>query len=669
MYTDPKRRPEISALFDVVSPQTLKSNRMIEFQFDCRRCGLLVCALFATAGQVGAQEKTKIDFAHDIVPIIKAHCADCHTNGKSKGSLSLDTRESILKAKAAVPGKSKESELFKRVTSDDITERMPPKGDPLTPKQIQLLAAWIDSGMAWEAGFSFKKPSYTAPLKPRRPTLPPASSAELSHPIDRIVSAYFAANKVASPSVVGDAAFLRRVSLDTIGLLPTTQEQQSFLADKSPDKREKRIQLLLGQKRAYAEHWLTFWNDLLRNDYQGTGYIDGGRKPISVWLYSALLDNKPYDKFVRELISPTAPSEGFIHGIKWRGRINASQTPEIQFSQNVSQVFFGINMKCASCHDSFIDTWKLTDAYGLAAVIADKPLEIYRCDKPTGKTASAKFMWPELGEIDNSKPREQRLAKLAELVTHKDNGRFTRTIVNRLWERLMGRGIVHPVDIMANKPWSEDLLDYLAVYLVEHNFDLKQVIEHIVTSKTYQAQAVALSAEPPADSYVFRGPELKLMTAEEFLDAIWMITRTGPSKVKTPFKRPGNDPAAPAEREFSRASLMPSSLLMRSLGRPNREQVVTTRPSLLTTLQALDLANGQPLYDMLGQGAASMLKSGLSTDPGALADRIYVEALSRHPDPKELATARQILGSRVTPESLEDLLWAIFMLPEFQFIH
>ena len=158
--------------------------------------------------------------------------------------------------------------------------------------------------------------------------------------------------------------------------------------------------------RQYAEHWLTFWNDLLRNDYAGTGYIDEGRRQITGWLYRSLLENKPYDQFVRELISPTPESEGFIKGIKWRGRINSSQTPEVQFAQNVSQVMLGINLKCASCHDSFIDGWKLADAYGMAAIVSEQPLEIHRCDKPTGETAQAGFLFPELGTIDPALSRE-----------------------------------------------------------------------------------------------------------------------------------------------------------------------------------------------------------------------------------------------------------------------
>ena len=148
----------------------------------------------------------------------------------------------------------------------------------------------------------------------------------------------------------------RRVYLDLVGLLPTPEQLDAFLADEAPDKRQRLVRTLLDDDQAYAEHWLTFWNDLLRNDYAGTGYIDGGRRQIIDWLYRSLLENKPYDQFVRELISPTAESEGFINGHQVaRGRSTPARCREIQFAQNVGQVFLGINLKCASCHDSFID--------------------------------------------------------------------------------------------------------------------------------------------------------------------------------------------------------------------------------------------------------------------------------------------------------------------------
>jgi hypothetical protein len=626
------------------------------------------CVCLAVMTPAARAEPPKaIDFAHDVAPLIKAHCAECHTNGKYKGSFSLDTREAVLKSKAVVPGKSAASELVRRITSGDPETRMPNKGQPLTAKEVDLLKAWIDQGLPWQEGFSFKGSDYVAPLKPRRPTLPAARDGR-DHPIDRILDAYYLQHKVPPPPALDDTAFLRRLYLDVIGQLPAVEEIEAFSKDPAPDRRARQVRRLLDEKRAYADHWLTFWNDLLRNDYQGTGYIDGGRKPITAWLYRSLLENKPFDRFVRELINPSPESEGFIYGIVWRGRVNSSQVRELQFAQNVAQVFFGVNLKCASCHDSFIDRWKLEDAYSLAAVVADAPLEMHRCDKPLGKKASPRFLFPALGAIDAAQPKPKRLEQLAGLVTHPDNGRFTRTIVNRLWQRLMGRGIVHPVDVMANRPWSEDLLDYLAAYLVDQRYDLKKLIEHVVTSRAYQSHAALLAREPPADEYVFRGPEVKRMTAEQFLDAVWTITRTGPAKPVAPAVIPPFSPETPAERRFVRASLVNADLLMRSLGRPNREQVVTTRANQLTTLEALDLSNGQILADTLARGAANLLKDRPKASPEERIETIFSRALCRKPTREETTAARQILGASASPEALADLLWAVFMLPEFQLI-
>jgi hypothetical protein len=611
-----------------------------------------------------ADAPKKIDFAHEIVPLIKARCAECHTNGKYKGSLSLDTRQTILQAKVVIPGKSGDSEIIKRITSDDPEKRMPPKGNRLSAREVELIKRWIDQGMPWEEGFSFKLGTYVAPFRPRRPVLPPTREGR-EHPIDRILDAYYAQNKVSLPAALDDRAFIRRLYLDVLGLLPAGEELNAFLADTATDRRQRLIGKVLADRRAYADHWLTFWNDLLRNDYQGTGYIDGGRKQITGWLYQSLVDNKPYDQFVRELINPVPDAAGFINGIKWRGRVNASQVQEVQFAQNVSQVFFGVNIKCASCHDSFIDGWKLDDAYSLAAVIADRPLEIHRCDKPTGKLAAPRFLWPDLGSINPTLPKDKRLEQLAQLVTHPENGRFSRTIVNRLWHRLMGRGLVHPVDVMANKPWSEDLLDYLAGYLVDQKYDLKKLIEHIVSSRAYQTQHAVLKDESSTEEYVFRGPVVKRMTAEQFLDAVWMLTRTGPARIIAPIKPPEEEQA---ERRFIRASLVNADALMRSLGRPNREQVVTTRGDTLTTLQALDLSNGQLLFDTLTRGANNWLKADPKLTSEERIESLYLRALCRKPTAEELAAAQEVLGPKATPESLADLLWTVVMLPEFQLI-
>ncbi len=611
-----------------------------------------------------------VDFSHEVLPLLDAHCAKCHTNGRYEGELSLDTRESILEAEVALPGHGAESEIVVRVTSDDPEVRMPLKSPPLSADEVDVLRRWIDAGLPWQEGFSFRQDKYEPPLKPRRPELP-AASGEIENPIDRLVSAYWQQHGVEPPPAMDDASFYRRASLDLVGLLPTPADVVAFQSDGNPLKRQQLVDRLLDDRVAFAEHWLTFWNDLLRNDYVGTGYISGGRKQITTWLYRSLLENKPYDQFVRELVNPTDESAGFANGFVWRGRVNASQRPELQFAQNVGQVFLGVNLKCASCHDSFIDNWKLTDSYGLAAIYSHEPLEINRCDVPMGKTAVAYFLFPELGTIDPQAPREERLAKLAELMTSPDNGRLTRTIVNRLWDRMMGRGLAFPVDALASRPWNEDLLDYLAADLSDHGYDLKRTLELIATSQVYDCQSVAWDPKQPANEYVFAGPAPKRLTAEQFIDGLSRITGVAPQNTAEDdvfgemlyYATKGT-----ARRPFVRASLVESTFLMRSLGRPNREQVVTTRPAEMTTLEAIELSNGQPLAELLNEGADQLRADHPNWSSQEICDYIFRIATSRPPSDDELARLTSLAGDSLTTEGVADALWCVVMLPEFQLV-
>lgn len=620
--------------------------------------------IFLITFAVASHAVGEVDFAHQVVPILRKHCAECHMEEAKKGGLSMNTRESFIAGsefgKIVEPGNAKGSLLMEVIVSDDKSDRMPPKGPRMPADQIEMIRKWIDGGMHWEPGFTFGKVAYEPPLKPRNPEPPPAVDGR-RHPVDRFVDAYLAEHKIQRPQALGDDAFIRRLTLDLTGLLPEPAEVDAFIADNSPDKREKLIATVLARDTDYAEHWLTFWNDLLRNDYKGTGYIDGGRKPVTAWLYRSLLENKPYDGFARELLAPPDPqSSGFIEGIKWRGSVNASQTREVQFSQSISQTFLGLNMKCASCHDSFVDRWKLDDAYGLAAIFADQPIEMARCDKPTGKMAEPKWIFPELGTVDPAASKPERLKQLAGLMTHPDNGRFTRTIVNRLWHRLMGRGIVHPVDAMDTEPWNENLLDHLAVRFADDGHDLKKALAYIASSQIYQSEAVITGKDDHAD--LFRGPLAKRMSAEQFVDAVWTITGTAPDKPHNAVPR-----QVDATQKMVRASLVPSDLLMRALGRPNREQIVSMRPDNLTTLEAIDLANGGQLAAALKQGAARLRSQNLSTD--ALVDSVYMRALSRRPSPAESRGLSSILGENPDPHSVEDFLWMVLLLPEFQFVH
>ena len=473
-----------------------------------------------------------------MAPILQKRCAKCHTGTQKKGGLSLNTRQGLLtggdSGPAVVVRKSAASELIERVSSPDASLKMPPEGERLTREQIDVLRRWIDLDLPWEDGFAFGKTTRQAPLSPRRPNVPddPDHSAG-PNPIDRFLHGYFRQHKVPSQELVSDRVFARRVCFDLMGL-PPTPEQLTYLDFTSQGaKRERLVDRLLNDREACTAHWLTFWNDLLRNAYHGTGFIDGGRKQITGWLYGAIYENKPYDRFVHELISPPrqrdAGSEGFTFGIKWRGTVNESQRREIQAAQSVAQVFLGTNIKCASCHDSFVNHWKLTDAYALASVFADGPLELHRCDQPTGVASTIGFLYPQLGAIDPTSSRVERARQLADLVIHPENGRLARTIVNRLWSKLFGRGLVEPVDNMDAEPWHQDLLDYLAADLADHGYDLQRTLRLMATSRAYQLPGVGLDrAAPASDAFVFHGPIVKRLTAEQFVDAVFALTSTWP---------------------------------------------------------------------------------------------------------------------------------------------
>jgi mono/diheme cytochrome c family protein len=827
--------------------------------------GLVAAAAPATkshaariAGKPASPSAGGVSYARQIKPLLTTKCYGCHGNGAAQGGYRMDTRESFITGgethPVVRPGDSANSLLIKMVRGEVPGKVMPPVGPRLTAVEVALLSRWIDEG----ASFGDVKPAaatWKPSLVPRIVALPPAKPG-LENPIDRLLAQYFNANRVAPRPLVDDRTYARRVYLDLIGLLPPPEELRAFIADDRPDKRVRLGRRLLADRKNYAEHWLTFWNDALRNDYAGTGYIDGGRTQITSWLLNALAENKRYDRFVKELVSPTPDSAGFIKGIVWRGVVNASQTPEMQAAQNISQVFMGINLKCASCHNSFTSEWKLADAYGMAGIFAEKPLETVRCDQPTGEVAAIKFLYPELGAIAADAPREERARQLAALLTSPKNGRLARTMVNRLWARLMGRGLVEPADEMDTRPWSPELLDWLAGDFARGGYDLKRTMELIVTSRAYQLPAMSLKSER-ASSFTFNGPVVKRLSAEQFVDAVSTLTgvwsppaisfqfaggrpipplgartvtryrsgvmRSGVAEIDvgisgaevlalvvsdggnggnfdwanwveprivTPagevslldlpwtsattgygtiqrnrsiVEKPlrlgdrtyergigthansvitwrlpegatrfralaGPDTGATqqpttetsielfvltGDRSLleTRAALAVSDPLTRALGRPNREQVVTQRGTVATTLQALELTNGQTLSAMLSEGAARYVgrpeggdggtarrRNGgtdrgrdggtempvritrspnhlrLPTtqrpdDPRTLVRALYERALGRLPTAAEEREAVALVGSPPRREGIEDLLWALVLLPEFQLVY
>ena len=631
--------------------------------------------------QIPAATTARVDFETQIKPILFARCTNCHAKGKLKGGFSVETRESLMKGGETGPGmvvgKSAESQLILLVSGVEPDRKMPAKGDPLTAQEIGLLRGWIDQGAPWTEGFSFG--FRRALLAPRNPMVPASPDGQsFKNPIDRLLARYATINKLEIDwKPVDDRTFARRASLDLVGLLPTSEQLDALAKDNRPDKIERFVIERLSDRRAYADHWLSFWNDALRNAYKGTGFIDGGRKTITKWLYQALYDNKSYDKFVKELINPAPGAEGFTKGIVWRGVVNASQVPPVQAAQNVSQVFLGTNLKCASCHDSFVNHWKLTDAYALASVFSEKPLEIHRCDKPSGQQSKVAFIFPELGAIDANAPKAERMKQLSELLVKPENGRFARTIVNRLWAHMMGRGIVEPLDDMDQAPWDQELLDWLAWDLVANGYDLKHTLERIATSRAYRMKAVGLPEPSKQGAFVFKGPFTKRMTAEQFADALSALTgvwnepkgdmlkvdgRGQGGQIADIKSAVGGDKASEV-----RAALVFDDPLLVALGRSSREQVVTRRDSIATTLQALELTNGSTLDEKLKTGASRWVaKSG--NNPDVLIRDLWLSAFGRTPTDAERAAAVELSGRPATVEGVQDVLWSLTMLPEFQII-
>jgi len=228
----------------------------------------------------------------------------------------------------------------------------------------------------------------------------------------------------------------------------------------------------------------------------------------------------------------------------------------------------------------------------------------------------------------------------------------------------MGRGLVEPIDDMEQVAWHPDLLDWLAEDLVSHGYDLKHTIRRIVTSHAYQMAAV--DVPETVDQYVFRGPAIRRLSAEQFVDALGRITGVWHDKPAGEFDFAAARTKAPIGR--TRAALTTADPLMTALGRPNREQVLTARPGVPTTLQALEMSNGETLAKRLKRGAERLLKEDAAV-AGPLVDRIYLRALGRRPSAAERRMCAELAGRTPRREGVEDLLWAVAMLPEFQLIY
>lgn len=468
-----------------------------------------------------------------------------------------------------------------------------------------------------------------------------------------------------------DHKFLRRVFIDIIGRAPTTDEAKLFLDDPSPNKRETLVDHLLAQPD-YAEHWANKWADLLRPN----PYHVGIKSVLNydAWIRDAFRKNKPYDQFVRELVS--------AKGGTWRnGSTNIfrdKRQPE-ELTTIVSQLFLGIRLECAKCHHHPFEKWAQDDFYSFAAYFS----RIGR--KGTGISApisgseeyiftgtSGQMLHPGTQKVMNPRPlfgnspalppeADPRDA-LAAWITSRDNPFFAQVMVNRVWSDLMERGLVEPVDDLrsSNPPSNGPLLEALAADFRDNAYDIKKLIRRITTSHVYGLSSVP-NDRNSSDTRNYSRHYRQRLRGEVLLDSISQITGTTDTFAA----------AAPGTRAKELWTVRIESLFLDAFGRPDENQdPPCERTSEPTVVQVLHLMNSENLYSKVTTDngvAAQLAKTDLA--PAAVVESLYLSIYSRRPTEAESKTAVALFEAEgaVRRQVIEDLMWALLNTPEFVF--
>jgi len=332
--------------------------------------------------------------------------------------------------------------------------------------------------------------------------------------------------------------------------------------------------------------------------------------------------------------------------------LNADQNETIQTAANTAQVFLGTGMKCASCHNHFLNAeWPQARFLGFASLFAAKDLEVIRCEAHTGKFVNAAFPF-QLPDVPADVPADvpSRLHRLAGLLTDPMDDRFSKTIVNRLWKRYLGLGLFEPVDdYRADRPASHpELLEWLAYDFMQHGYDLKHTIRLILTSRAYQlkydpALEDHFDIGKPSTPRYFESPSLRRLTAEQLLDSMQVAATQQLNPAGRLYKQPK------------------STDLTRALGRPAaRNEVSTGRPEDVAVVQALELLNGQEFHDRVYN--AQILKESPTVE------RLYWAVFSRPPTPDELSAGQEFLKINPGADGLGDMLWAMVSSPGFAYV-
>jgi len=473
-----------------------------------------------------------------------------------------------------------------------------------------------------------------------------------------------------------DAEFVRRVYLDVIGTLPTAQEVRNFLVDKDPHKRDKLIEALLDRPE-YADFWTMKWSDVLRSSRK-TIQIKGTHV-FQAWLRDQIKADAGFDAIVREILTARGSTAQQPGGNYYRIARDAQSLAE-----TTAQLFLGVRMQCAKCHNHPFERWTQDDYYSMAAWFArvrqKKDLrdpgtnpnqtvsEVIFTERGgevtqprTGKVMPPKFLGAEVPKIDS---RSDRREVLAQWLTDAKNPFFAKNVANRVWYHLMGKGIVDPVDDFrdSNPSANDELLEALAKDFAANGFKLKHLIRTITRSRTYQlsSQSNAFNRD---DNKYFSHALTKLLPAEVLLDAICQAT-----EVAEKF------PEMPAG---TRAIQLPDGSeinhpFLKTFGQPARELACECeRESDSNLAQALQLINGPTVNGKLREAnnrLGKLLAKNLSNEQ--ILEELYLATVSRLPTAEDTKAALEYLQqAKDRRKAWEDIHWALLNSKEFLFRH
>lgn len=485
--------------------------------------------------------------------------------------------------------------------------------------------------------------------------------------IDRLVDQKLQMLQILPSELCTDEEFVRRAYLDACGRLPTIDESQQFLASDSADKRQELVDELLASSD-HASFWSLRWADVLRNN---SGKLQpAGVAKFSRWIYEGVLEDQPMDEFARELL--TATGSVFVNPAAnyWR----ASREPT-DATETTAQLFLGIRIQCAKCHNHPFERWTQDNYYGIGAAFArvgrkkspatdDEIIFVQDTGEVTQPRTGETMPVHLLLEGDVQVPPEtDRREVFADWLTAPDNPFFGRAVVNRVWGHLFGRGIVEPVDDFrdSNPPSNAALLDELARQFVEHGYSRKWLIRTIMTSRTYQRSAKTNDFNADDDRY-FSHAMPRMLSAEQLLDSICHVTG-----VPEQF-----DGVPPGTRATQLPEPPKNHTFLRVFGQPQREMACECERSSDSNLsQALQMINGPTVHDKLrsDQGRIKKMIDAGAPDDSIVRD-LYQAALSRDPSDAELnAALAHIEASDDRRLALEDVGWAVLNMKEFLFQH